>query len=93
MDGVAVEGGVVGDEDEVAGEGLGDEHAVEGVAMGTGEGTGAGGFGHRNRQFLEALGGYCSGNVGGDGVGVRQFADPMLGGDFPGRGGADELGV
>ena len=88
--GVAIEGGVVGYKHQVAGERLGDEHTVEGVAMGTRERAGAGGVGDSDGQFFEVLVGYGAGNVGRQCHGFIQSAPVVFGGYLPSGGRADE---
>ena len=71
----------------------GDEHPVEGVAMGTRQRAGARSVFNGDWKFLEVLSGYCPGNVEGERLGVREFADPMFGSDLPDRGRADHYVV
>ena len=86
---VLVEASFVRYENEVVRQCLGDEHAVEGVSVGTGQSSSTDSVCHGYRQFRETLVCDGSGNVGGDQFAARQFAEPMLGGDLPRRRCAD----
>ena len=90
---VPVEKGFTRYEDEISGLRLGDEHPVKRVAMGTRQRAGARSVFDGDGQFLEVLSSYCPGNVEGQRLRVREFADPMFGGDLPGRRRADHYVV
>ena len=86
---ITIEERFYGNEDQIAGQCLGDEHSVEGVAVRTRQGPSTHGVLYSDWQFLKVLSSYCPGNVEGQCLRVREFADPMFGGDFPSRRRAD----
>ena len=90
---VGVEDGVVADDGKVFGLGLCDEHAVEGILVGSGEQSGAGGVGggdgKRFKGFLSKNRVETEGEVGG----LGQLTDARFRGDFPGGSGADENAI
>ena len=88
---VVVEASFVRYENEVVRQCLGDEHAVEGVSVGTGQSSSTDSVCHGYWQFRETLVSDSSGNVGSDQLAARQFAEPVLGGDFPSRCCADSF--
>ena len=90
---VAVEEGFVGDENEIAHQRLGNEHAVERVAVVARQRAGPGGVSYGDRQLLKVLVCDRSGDVRRDLIGSQQFAKAVLGGDLPSRRRADEYDV
>lgn len=90
---VAVEEGFVGDENEIARLRLGDEHAVERIAVVARQRAGPRGVSYGDRQFLKVLVCDRSGDVRRDLIGSRKFAKAVLGDDLPGRRRADEYDV
>ena len=80
---VAVEEGFVGDEHEIARQRLGDEHAIERVAVVARQRAGPGGVVHGYGKVLEALARERSGNVRSHRRRARQFAKPVFRGNLP----------
>lgn len=83
-DAIGIEYALVADDGEVFGLSLRNEHAIEGIAMRSGERSGTLTVFEGYSESLKAKpfypGGYSSGKSGRS----RQLADPNLGGDFPG---------
>ena len=90
---VAAEEGVGGHKGEFFDLGLGDEDAVEGVAMVEGEFMGVQRVCHGERQRLDILQAHLRGDeqVGREGQG--KFAEGILDADLPGTDGAEEQDI
>ena len=73
--------------------GLGDQHAVEGIAERPRQASRPNPIGKADHQFRKSLRGHTRGKIGGDINGAGQFADADFGGNFPSRGGADEYAI
>lgn len=70
---------------------LRNQHPVERVAKGTWQRAGARGVGNADGQLPEALAGDSARDVCRERpVNARELAEPMLGGNLPGGGGADQ---
>ncbi len=92
-DTVPVEKGFTGNENEVAHQGLGDEHSVERVSMRTRQRAGSSCLLESYWQFIEPFCGYGASDVGYKLVHGRQPTETVLGRDFPGRRGTDQFVV
>ena len=64
---------------------LSDQHSIEGIAVRTGEPSGAFGMPDGNRQLFETLTGDAACDVAGNRPAARQLAQPALGGNLPSR--------
>ncbi len=72
---------------------MGDQHAVEGIAMRTRQPPGAFAVTNGDGQFFEALVRDAAGNVVRHGFSLWKLAETMLGGNFPSGRRADEYDV
>ena len=78
-----------GNERQISGQRLRDEHPVERVLKRTRQPPGAHGVIHGYQRFLEALAGYRPSNVQGQRLYAGEFAETVLGRYLPGRRCAD----
>jgi len=90
---VLIENGVGADDRQVFGMGLGDQHAVKGIAVWTRKKAGAGRVNGSDGKRLEQFLGENFVKMQGQFAAEREFANSEFGGDLPGRGGADKNGV
>ena len=82
-DAIPVERSLVGDEHQIAPQSLGNQHAIERVALRTGQPPGAFGIGDADGQLLEALAGDARAYAMGQSLRLRKLAEPVLRGYFP----------
>ena len=89
-DAVSIEYPVDGYHNQVARQGLSDEHPVERVAMQARKPSGAFCVLNGDVQLFETLAGDCAGNVESHRFRLSQFADAVFGSDFPSGCSADD---
>jgi len=90
---VGVKHAIAADDGQIFGQGLSDQHAVEGIFVRAGKETGTSRMLNGDRKSLDGLTSKNGFEIQNEIMGDGEFSEAAFGGNFPRRSGADEHGV